>query len=98
MKSWTGPPSQVAVGRFHARHGTTGWLPTSLTVQLSCPEPSIRAVSEVRVDSIQGGSVIQGMYLEGPFISPDKVNAKILSLSCCLPLRFCSTLPASFQD
>lgn len=66
-----------AIGRFHASHGTTGWLPTTLTGPVSELVKSIEAVEKVRVeDSSQSGAGILGLHLEGPFISPNKIGAQ----------------------
>ena len=65
------------IGRFHASHGTTGWLPTTLTAPIPELERSVRAVQDVKLaESIHDGAAILGLHLEGPFISPDKVGAQ----------------------
>lgn len=49
--------------RFYAEHGTTTWLPTTMTMD----EKSLKAVTEARTDF--EGANIAGFHLEGPFIS-----------------------------
>jgi N-acetylglucosamine-6-phosphate deacetylase len=69
--------SIAAIGRFHAGHGTTGWLPTTLTAPVSELEKSIQAVEAVRADeNSHHGAEILGLHLEGPFISPEKIGAQ----------------------
>jgi N-acetylglucosamine-6-phosphate deacetylase len=73
-----GTPKAIAsIGRFHAGHGTTGWLPTTLTAPVSELEKSIVAVADVRNDETDDtGAGILGLHLEGPFISPNKIGAQ----------------------
>ena len=66
----TGDPEEVAkVARFHARHGTTGLLAT--TVAAPVPElcGALAAIGEC------GYPTLLGAHLEGPFISRDRPGA-----------------------
>lgn len=66
-----------AIGRFHAQHGTTGWLPTTLTASVSELETSLKAAHVLRTDESQlDGAAVLGVHLEGPFISPHRVGAQ----------------------
>lgn len=49
--------------RFYAAHGTTTWLPTTMTMD----EQSLKAVTEAETEF--DGANIAGFHLEGPFIS-----------------------------
>lgn len=73
-----GTPEAIRkIGRFHAMHGTTGWLPTTLTASIPALEQSLRASKVVQEDSsAPAGAAVLGVHLEGPFISPDKIGAQ----------------------
>ncbi|MFM1653827.1 N-acetylglucosamine-6-phosphate deacetylase [Brevibacillus sp. B_LB10_24] len=55
-----------AICRFHAKHGTTGLLATTMTAPIEVTEETIRFYRQpLQTD----GSAILGMHLEGPFIN-----------------------------
>lgn len=63
------------MSRFHATHGTTTILPTTLTAEHHRIERAIAAI----VDAIEegpAGADIAGIHLEGPYISPDRCGAQ----------------------
>jgi N-acetylglucosamine-6-phosphate deacetylase len=65
------PDSLNAVSRLIARHGTTAFLPTTVSSQ---PELLTKAVAQIGA-SLSGsfdGARPLGIHLEGPFISPAK--------------------------
>ena len=64
------------LARFHARHGTTTLLPTTITNPWAQVLGALEAVREVRARGVPGGADIVGAHLEGPFISPDKLGAQ----------------------
>ena len=64
-----------AISRFHARHGTTGWLPTTLTSQIADLDRVIH-VAKRSAGRFHGGAQILGIHLEGPFISPKRCGAQ----------------------
>jgi N-acetylglucosamine-6-phosphate deacetylase len=55
----------LAAAAFHASHGTTGLLATTVAARLSELEESLRVIA-----SCVGRSGILGAHLEGPFLSP----------------------------
>lgn len=71
------PDAIRKIARFHAKYGTTGWLPTTLTASIPALERSLAAIQQVRMaaDAADGAAVL-GMHLEGPFIAPEKVGAQ----------------------
>lgn len=77
------PEAIYQIGRFHARYGTTGWLPTTLTSSIDALEQSLRSVQavrdtqqSVRMAASETGATVLGVHLEGPFISPGKIGAQ----------------------
>lgn len=65
------------IARFHSAHGTTGWLPTTLTASIPALEESLKAAHTVKSESSSPeGAAVLGVHLEGPFISPNKIGAQ----------------------
>ncbi len=62
--------------RFHARHGTTGLLPTTITNPWPRILEALRAVKTVRDAPERGEAAVLGAHLEGPFVHPDKLGAQ----------------------
>ncbi len=62
------------ISRTIADHGTTGFLPTTMTVSLE----DIKAAVEAAKDAVGkvGGASILGVHLEGPFISEFAIGAQ----------------------
>ncbi|WP_238322708.1 N-acetylglucosamine-6-phosphate deacetylase [Gorillibacterium massiliense] len=63
------------ITRFHASHGTTGMLATSVTAPKEAIDKMLAALAEYRT----GGSAyaqLLGAHLEGPFISPSYPGAQ----------------------
>jgi len=57
----------AAIGRAHRRFGTTGFLPTVISDDLSVVARAIDAVRRAIAQSVPG---IIGIHIEGPFINP----------------------------
>ncbi|GAA4018652.1 N-acetylglucosamine-6-phosphate deacetylase [Deinococcus rubellus] len=66
----------ATLARFHARHGTTTLLPTTITNPWARVLAALDAVREVVEVGVPGGADIIGAHLEGPFISPHKLGAQ----------------------
>ncbi|MDP9727191.1 MULTISPECIES: N-acetylglucosamine-6-phosphate deacetylase [Alicyclobacillus] len=65
------------IGQFHIQHGTTGWLPTTLTAPIEALEKSIQASGIAQQTAWRSGSAqVLGVHLEGPFLSPSKMGAQ----------------------
>ncbi len=67
--------SLESIAIFHARHGTTGFLPTTLTASVAQLRASMQAARDLQQLSYQGASVL-GVHLEGPFIERSKKGAQ----------------------
>lgn len=59
----------AAIGRAHRPYGTTGYLPTLISDELSVIDRAMRAV-EAAVE--QGVPGVLGIHIEGPFISKER--------------------------
>ncbi|OUI96081.1 N-acetylglucosamine-6-phosphate deacetylase [Acetobacter indonesiensis] len=64
------------LSRFHATHGTTTILPTTITRPWADVMDALHAVAEVVRTQIPNGPVVHGAHLEGPFVSPHKLGAQ----------------------
>jgi len=64
------------MARFHARHGTTALLPTTITNPWPRILEALHAVRAVRDAPQRGEAVVLGAHLEGPFVHPDKLGAQ----------------------
>lgn len=64
------------LARFHARHGTTSLLPTTITNPPGRILESLEAVARVRRRPGAGEAEVLGAHLEGPFLSPDRLGAQ----------------------
>lgn len=56
-------------------HGTTSFLPTTMTVSIEEINKAMKAIKEVRDNGSEGANVL-GAHLEGPFISPSAIGAQ----------------------
>ncbi|MFD1675765.1 N-acetylglucosamine-6-phosphate deacetylase [Alicyclobacillus fodiniaquatilis] len=63
------------IGQFHAKHGTTSWLPTTLTAPVDHLAKSIASVDTVRNEGYLGATIL-GLHLEGPFIDMERRGAQ----------------------
>ncbi len=59
------------LAKFEADHGTTAFLPTTISASQEKLVDTVRAVS-VAMDKGTGGAEILGIHLEGPYISTEK--------------------------
>jgi N-acetylglucosamine-6-phosphate deacetylase len=61
-----------AIGRAHRRFGTTGFLPTLISDDLSVIAAAIEAVRRAMAEKVPG---VIGVHIEGPFISEARKGA-----------------------
>ena len=61
-----------AIGAAHRRFGTTGFLPTLISDDLSVVERAIAAARAAIVERVPG---VVGVHIEGPFLSPARKGA-----------------------
>ena len=61
-----------AIGKTHARYGTTAFLPTLISDEYAVMRAAIDAVRQARLEGVPG---ILGLHLEGPFLNPARCGA-----------------------
>lgn len=72
-----GPEAVRTLSRFHAQHGTTTLLPTTITNPWEKVMAALRGIRQVIDGSgAPGGADIVGAHLEGPFISSGRLGAQ----------------------
>ena len=65
-----------AMAAFHARHGTTSLLATTVTAPAADLRRAAAGIGEACAHPTPGAARVLGMHLEGPFISPDALGAQ----------------------
>ena len=64
------------MARFHARHGTTSLLATTVTAPAAELRSALRGIGAVARERRPGEARVLGCHLEGPFISPQALGAQ----------------------
>jgi N-acetylglucosamine-6-phosphate deacetylase len=63
------------VTRFHARHGTTALLATTVAASREALSRSVAAISRAASSDDGSGAELLGCHLEGPFLNPRRCGA-----------------------
>ena len=63
------------ISKTIAQHGTTSFLPTTMTVSLENIKKAIKAISNAKKLGTDGANIL-GAHLEGPFISEHAIGAQ----------------------
>lgn len=71
-----GPDALHAMAAFHARHGTTALLPTTVTAPADALRQALCGIVEAASRPQPGAARIMGAHLEGPFINPTMLGAQ----------------------
>jgi N-acetylglucosamine-6-phosphate deacetylase len=69
------PAAITEVARFHARHGTTRLLATTVPSAEDVLLQTVRAVRVAARAPVPDAALVAGCHLEGPFVSPAKPGA-----------------------
>jgi len=64
------------IARFHARHGTTSMLATTVSDSPERLLTTVAGVAEVMRAGVAGGATVRGIHLEGPWIARAKMGAQ----------------------
>lgn len=63
------------ISKIIMNHGTTSFLPTTMTVSVEDINKSMRVIKKLKDEGSEGANVL-GAHLEGPFISPNAIGAQ----------------------
>lgn len=62
--------------KLHARHGTTSFLPATITAPREDLEVALSGIGEVQSEREAGEARVLGAHMEGPFINAEKLGAQ----------------------
>lgn len=65
------PEEIIKISKFLAKNGTTSYLATTITSSIEDLEEAVKNIS-VASYQVAGGAAIEGIHIEGPYISPLK--------------------------
>ncbi|MDO5517663.1 MAG: N-acetylglucosamine-6-phosphate deacetylase, partial [Clostridium sp.] len=63
------------ISKAIAKHGTTSFLPTTMTVSVEEIQKSMSVIKKLKEEGTDGAHVL-GAHLEGPFVSPKAIGAQ----------------------
>lgn len=64
-----------SIAKEIAKHGTTSFLPTTMTVSIQEINQSMQVIKKLK-EKGTGGAYVLGAHLEGPFVSPQAIGAQ----------------------
>jgi N-acetylglucosamine-6-phosphate deacetylase len=64
-----------AISKTIVKHGTTSFLPTTMTYKSESIKKAVTAISEAKTKGTDGAEIL-GTHLEGPFINPQMIGAQ----------------------
>lgn len=64
------------MARFHARHGTTTLLATTVTADIPALRRAFAGIAEAMAEPALDAAEVLGVHLEGPFINPQALGAQ----------------------
>ena len=76
------PAVAQRMARFFARHGVTGFLPTTVTASFEAVGKAVES-ARCAMANPTGASGVLGVHFEGPFVSPQRLGAQ--SPEFCIP-------------
>ena len=105
----TGADAVRRMARFHARHGTTALLATTVTAPRHDLLEAFRGIGAAMATSDPAAARVLGAHLEGPFISPQALGAQppfaiapdldlVDALAALAPIRVATMAPEIDPD
>ena len=64
------------VARLHARHGTTSFLPATITAARDDLEDALSAIGLAQAERGEHEARVLGAHMEGPYINPERLGAQ----------------------
>ncbi len=64
------------VARLHARHGTTSFLPATITSAQDELSSALDGIAAAQAERGSGEARVLGAHMEGPYINPDRLGAQ----------------------
>ncbi len=71
-----GPDAVRTAARLHARHGTTSFLPATVTAPQDVLATAFTGIGEVQGMREAGEARVLGAHMEGPYINPGRLGAQ----------------------
>jgi N-acetylglucosamine-6-phosphate deacetylase len=64
------------IARLHARHGTTSFLPATITAPDAALENAFAGIGAAQTERRDGEARVLGAHMEGPYINPGRLGAQ----------------------